>query len=111
MSIDRAALISISTLFDSKCGICERPISQGNPALWDRAGHKVYHYACVDVPEQVNRTLTLDGEDKYTLSFEKKNYYLETLVRQIVGVVQDGGEWHIEKPIPSSARQLLDLAE
>jgi hypothetical protein len=106
--LDRSALISISTLYDTRCGLCNRPISQGTPVLWDRPERKVYHYSCIGTSE-IHRTITLD-DDVFSVKFEDSNFYLETLLNQIAGAEKVEGEWIVTSH-PISAKQLLDLAE
>lgn len=105
-------LIPISTLFNSSCAACGRAVPQGTPVLWDRAAHKVYHHGCIG-KDNVKRTLVVDEAGTFYLSFERRNFFLETLVRQIAGVFYDSSHslWYIEHPDSMSARQLLDLAE
>src|SRR6266702_2178798 len=110
--LDQISLIPISTLFVSKCGLCGRTVAQGSPVLWDRPEKKVYHYSCVGSSD-AKRTIVLSDTGTYWVSFEKKNYFLESLVKQIAGVFFDPTHdvWYIENPTAVSAKQILDLAE
>lgn len=106
-------LIPISTLFSTRCETCGRYIPQGTPVLWDKTEKKVYHHGCVGRGEKVTRTLSLDERGVFHLAFEKNNFFLESLVRQIAGTLynQFNSTWYLEEVTPVSARQLLDLAE
>lgn len=110
MNVTKDNLIPISTLFNSKCGLCKRTVSKGFPVLWDKESKSVYHYECVG--SESDQRIILVSNHIFSVLFEKKNYYLESLVRQIAGATFDGrATWYIDKPTPVSAKQLLDLAE